>query len=448
MKKNRRTRLLELEAEVLVDALLTLAKRDDAADDLVERMIATPKANIQRFKLKLASLKRSRRFVRWGESAGFARELEAVLQDLQAGVDDPRSGAELVVAFYETDNGTLGNCDDSSGHIGDVYRFDAKDLFVSYARHCSGKEWLANLVFTLNRDDGYGVRDTLIGCAAEYLPEPIIRILIGWFQKLTDKEKDEYKKRHWFHLIESLARQIGDAQLFETTRIASWGTLSTTACVDIAKVYLESGDPRTALSWLEQISSDETYQSHERDQLLRDIYGLLGETEKQADVAWRVFRRYRCKDSLEALLSVIGDEQRASITMGEVNSILARKTLSLPDAAFLVELDCLDEAETYLFDCADQLNGDFYGSLIPLAEAMEASARNLASTIVYRALLDSILRRRQTKTYLHGVRYLKILDRLAKSVSDWRSQDDHDTYLQQLRQTHGKKFSFWSRYEK
>jgi hypothetical protein len=35
-----------------------------------------------------------------------------------------------VAAFYETDKGTLGNCDDSSGHVGDVYRFEAKELFI------------------------------------------------------------------------------------------------------------------------------------------------------------------------------------------------------------------------------------------------------------------------------------------------------------------------------
>lgn len=69
--------------------------------------------NIQRFKTKLAALKRSRRFIRWDESAGFARELQDLLQDLKIGVSDPKQGAELVAAFYEADKGTLGNRDDS-----------------------------------------------------------------------------------------------------------------------------------------------------------------------------------------------------------------------------------------------------------------------------------------------------------------------------------------------
>lgn len=416
--------------------------------EIARLTILIPMENIQRFKTKLAAIKRSRRFTRWGESADFARELQDLLQDLKIGVSDPKQGAELVATFYEADKGTLGNCDDSSGHVGDVYRFDAKELFVGYARHCPDKEWLMNLVFKLNRDDDYGVRDTLIDCATEYLPEPSIRTLISRLQETADQKKDDYGKRRWLHLIESLARQIRDAMLFEKTRIAAWGKLSTAACVDIARVYLESGDARTALSWLEKISADDTFQAHERNRLLLGIFGQLGESRKQSEVAWRIFRRHRCQDSLEVLLSVIGAEQRESVTEGEVESILDNQSLSLSDAAFLVDMGRMEETEHYLLERSEQLNGDFYGNLLPLAEAMETDARHLAATVVYRALLDSILRRGQTKTYPHGVRYLKKLDRLAKSLSDWRDQRPHDVYLQQLRQSHGRKSSFWSQYGK
>ena len=448
MNEDRKQRLVGLGAESLADALLELAGRNDAADDLVERLIATPAENIQRFKAKLASLKRSRRSVPWGESAAFANEMRAVLQDLRAGVDDPQTGSELAASFYETDRGAFESCDDSSGNIGDVYRFDAKELFVEYARLCPDKERLVNLVLKLNRHDDYGVRDTLIDAAAAYLPEPNIRAMISRLQEAADQEGDEYARRRWLILIESLARQIGDAQLFEKTRIDSWGEVSTAACVDIARVYLESGDARTALSWMEKISPDETFQADEQDRLLVTILGQIGEKRKQEEVAWRIFRRYRSKDSLEKLLSLIGGDLRESVTMSETGSILANESLSLSDAAFLVDTGCVDEAERYLLERVDQLNGDCYGSLLPLAEAMEADARHLAATVVYRALLDSILRRGQAKTYPHGVRYLNKLDRLAESVTDWRDQAPHVDYLQQVRQRHGRKFSFWSQYGK
>jgi hypothetical protein len=363
-------------------------------------------------------------------------------------VDNPRAGVELAAAFYRADGAVFDQCDDSSGNVGDVFRVDARKLFISYASRCLDKQWLSELVFDLNREDDYGVRDILIDCAGQYLPESTIRGLIERFQEAAVREPDEYEKRHFLLRVESLARQIKDAPLFEKARISAWGTLSTAACVDIGRVYLESGDAETALSWLQRVPAEETFQIHERDHLLMDIYGKTGNTQEQGEVAWRIFRRHRSADTLAGLLAIIGHDQTDSVIGNEMAEILENKSLSYTSELFLVEIGNMDAAETYLLDRADQLNGDFYDGLLPLAERMEQADRWLCASIIYRALLDSILRRARSKTYTHGARYLKRLDRLAKAISDWRRFENHDAYLANLRQRHGRKTSFWSRYEK
>ena len=63
MTEDKRKKLTQLGAETLADALLSLASRIDAADELIQRLIATPKENIRRYKQKLAGLKRRRRFI-------------------------------------------------------------------------------------------------------------------------------------------------------------------------------------------------------------------------------------------------------------------------------------------------------------------------------------------------------------------------------------------------
>jgi len=117
-------------------------------------------------------------------------------------------------------------------------------------------------------------------------------------------------------------------------------------------------------------------------------------------------------------------------------------------AIFLAEVGRLDATETYLLDHAGQLDGDFYGGLLSLAEAMDGAGRGLCASILFRTLLDSILRRAYYKAYAHGIRYLKRLDQLAMSISDWCGFENHSTYLSNLRREHGRKRSFWSRYEK
>ena len=81
---------------------------------------------------------------------------------MKAGVTDPLAGAELVAAFYTADGAVLNSCDDSDGCVGDVFRYDAKELFVDFASRCTDKENIAAILLKLNRKDDYGVRDSVV----------------------------------------------------------------------------------------------------------------------------------------------------------------------------------------------------------------------------------------------------------------------------------------------
>jgi hypothetical protein len=398
------------------------------------------------FKARLAAIKRMRGFVSWGESSAFAYELASLLAELEASISDPRTGAELVAAFYEMDDVIFNHCDDSNGRIGDVFRHDARNLFVHYASRCADKQWLGDLILRLNRNDGFGLRDSLFDCAADYLPEETMRGLIGSLWALADREANEYQKRHWLRGIESFARQLRDAPLFEQAQLAAWPTLCTAARVDIAEVYLKSGDAPTALSWLERIPASETFQADKRDRLLLAIHEQLGNRGKQEEAAWRIFRRYRCEDTLSTLLRVIGDDQRERVIDEEARGMLQSEGLSYSDTTFLISGGRMDDAEAYLLARAGQLDGYFYDCLLPLAEDMERDRRFRMASVIYRALLESILSRAQSKYYHHGVRYLKKLEALAGKVDTWLTVQPHQTYMDELRQAHRRKSSFWSRY--
>ena len=447
MTDSRKQKLVNLGAETLAEALLNLAVLSDEADDLIEQLIATPRENVQRFKKKLSSLKRRKRFIGWRESASFARELEMLLQDLKSGVSDPLTGIELVAAFYEADNTIFEMCDDSSGNIGDVFRYDAKELFVDYASRCNDKEKIADIILKVNQKDDYGIRDALIDCVGECLPEEVIRTMIATLQKWADKEKDEYGKRHHLILIESLARQIKDARLFEKTRIASGRKLSTASFIDVARVYLESGDVETAHSWLKKIPADETCRVYERDKLLEEIYHQQGDSEKLTELIYKKFRSCHSTDTLQTLLDVIGHDKRDEVVADEVEQILKTERLRESDAEFLIAIEKVDEAEEYLLERADQLDGNHYGSLLSLAEAMESENRHLVTSLIFRSLLLSILERGYTKTYPHGIRYLKKLDALSEAITDWNEFNNHEAFKEQIIEAHARKRSFWSKYE-
>jgi hypothetical protein len=258
--------------------------------------------------------------------------------------------------------------------------------------------------------------------------------------------QDENGKHHLM-LIESLARQIRDAELFEKARIASWGTLSTAALIDVAAVYLESGDVETAYSRLKEIPEGETFKAYERDKLLEEIFKREGNTEQLLELRQRHFRDRHSVDTLDALLEVVGHDKRDEIIADAAAYIHQTDKLCESDARFLIAIGEIDEAEAYILERADRLDGNFYSILLPLAEAMETEKRYLVTSLIYRSLLVSILERGYTKAYPHGIRYLKKLDQLSASVTDWKNFDHHEAFKEQLFQAHCRKRSFWTKYE-
>ncbi|MEN6521628.1 MAG: DUF6880 family protein [Armatimonadota bacterium] len=443
---NLRERLIHLRAEKLADILVELRGESDKVGDMIKRTTATPSENKKRFKAKLAGLKRARRFIDWRGASDFADELEQMLADLEAGVDDPKTGVEMVAAFFEADDPIFNRCDDSDGSVGDVFRGTACALFVHYASRCADKAWLVDKLMELYAEDEYGVRDVLLAAAHRFLPQESLRDLADRLWQRSQMERpDTYESRHWLLVLESVARQLKDAALYEKAQRAARPELSTSAQIDIAQVYLEAGDPQTALTWLERVQG-ETFRSSDRDDLLLAVYRELGDKDKAAVVAWRIFRSYRSDDTLKTLLFVIGDSERERVIADELPVILSEKELSYSDVEFLIASGRIDEAETYLLSHADEFEGDYYTRLLPLAESMEKNRRWLAASLIYRALLNSILARAVSKYYHHGVKYLKKLDSLAGKVSDWKQFENHASYKSELSQIHGRKTSFWARY--
>ncbi len=446
MKKDIYNKLCKLDSKILTEALFQLAEHNKTAQDVVDRLVATEAENIKRFKSKITGLKRRSRFIDWRESSSFANDLSMILQNLKAGISDPCIGAELVLLFFKTDDNIMHLCDDSNGSIGDIYRYEASDLFKYYAQACQNKEKLAKALFELNKEDDFGLRDNLFENSTHFLPEPQLRTMIDGYWSLMEKETEDYKKRHWGLLIELLAKELKDALLFEKAHLYAWPDLTAAVCKDIAAICLDSGQPDKALEWFNRIDDSKTYMSAERNTLLLAIHGQLGNTQQQEQVAWDIFHNYRSYETLNDLLSIIGKEKREQVIAKEAELLLKENELSTSHARFLIDIGCIDLAESYIFERREQLNGELYYALPDLANIMEKNEKHLTATIILRSLLDSIFERAKSKTYPHGIRYLKTLDKLAKKINDWRDISTHTDYFNEIRKNNSRKFSFWSKY--
>ena len=446
MKKTRNEKLASLGAEALAEALLELAEWSERAERVVTRLTTEPKDKIKRFKSKIAGLKRSKKFIPRRESRRIAAELEELLVLLQSAMQEPHTAAELTLLFFETDQGTLGRCDDSDGIIGDIYRHTAPELFREWAACSKDKTHLASKIFNLVKEDEIGVRDSLLERSTDWLSAPEIRNLIHQLQEHAQTLESPYETLRISLCMATLARQIKDAPLFEQIKRSSSKELSTANHLDIAQVYYEAGDAEIARDWLEKVHEHDSFQKLERARLLIAIYGDLGQAEKQKEHAWWVFRRTRDMTDFEAVIQMTDEKKQGAALSDELGIIMSRDQLSYEDLSFLIKLGNLGDVQRYLIPRSEQLDGYVDWVLAPLAKQMDQASYPLSATLLYRALLDSILTRAQTKTYAMGVRYLNRLDDLTTKIPDWQAIKNHKVYTESLQKKHGRKKSFWARY--
>ena len=442
--------LVALGAERLAEALLELADRSDDASRMVTRLTATPAEKTRSFKSRLAGLRRLK-FKPSRKASEFAARLEDILSLLDADSLAPKAGVELVGSFYKTDKYVFESVDDSRGYVGDVFRIDAVDRLAEFAKRCDDHEWLVSLLFDLLVDDPYDVRFHILDHAAEYLPAEALRTLADRFwdaASASGDAQDEYNRErdHWLSLVQKAATQLNDPELFEKARRLYDPDLGVAACLDIAQAYASAGKPEVALEWLNRVDPDASFMSYEREQLLMEVLKDLGRGDELEKLVRYRFQQSRNESSLSDLLEVVGEDQREDIVSGATAEILQADVFSRNDAKFLAECGRGDAAAVYIVRHHQALDGEFWSPLLKLAERMNADGHVLAATVLYRALVDSVLDHASSRAYGHAARHLRILDKLAEDVKDWSGVTPHAEYQASLRTQHKLKSTFWSRY--
>lgn len=444
MVNDRKEKLRKLGAEVLAEALLELASRDGMAEALLKRLLAPAGSAKSRIEGQLKSLYRGDRYYDWRSVDVLASKLHMILSDISSSIQDPELGVDLVLRFYEADAAVFGRCDDSDGDIGDIYRIEAPELFQRYAKGLTDKEGLLARLRILIASDEYGVRDNLLNYAHEWLTEPEMRSFAEDNLACALADSDPHRRFHWSSMAETMASFLNDGALFEHIRCATSETLGAAARADMAEVHLAGGDHARALEMLDQVAADDLFQLGRRDQLRLKIYQQTGRKADAETVAWGIFNRCPDMAGLDRLLEVIGPSRREEVIAREVERIQASSAFSLIDADFLFQTDNAARCAQYVEQHAGQIDGRDYSYLPGLARALKSQGHLLAATIIFRALLVSLLERGAAKAYRHGGVYLRQLAKLAPLIVDWKALEKHEAFYQHLQAKHGRKRSFWA----
>jgi len=104
----------------------------------------------------------------------------------------------------------------------------------------------------------------------------------------------------------------------------------------------------------------------------------------------------------------------------------------------------VEAAEDRLLAEPGRIDGNHYGSLVPLAKALRAHECPRGETVVYRALLKGILDRAYARAYGHAARYWSRLREIADSGVGLLPLPSHEDFEAEIRARHARKVAFWA----
>jgi hypothetical protein len=293
-----RDKLARLEPSALADALVRLACEDRAARERVETLAlrAEPAAFADSLARRMKRFRSGRAFIDYAASAGFAREIGAWLDDVEASLvpGDPERACKLLEAFIRSDAHILDRVDDSDGAIGDAFR-RACGLWLRAAAALPASPARVDRVRSLHAENAYGTRDALLDGAATLLSERELRQLARIYEDEALAEDREGKSERAFVAtvcIGQLATALGDAALYEHSVTMRSPRPNRLQANDIAEQYLRFGPVARAVEWLTAEDDDERSEpSARRLDLLAQPYEKLGDRSALLGVRRRLSER-------------------------------------------------------------------------------------------------------------------------------------------------------------
>jgi hypothetical protein len=440
-------RLAKVEPAKLARLLAELASQDPTVLEQVQFLLAAGNAaaSAKTLRSTLRAWTRSQRFIPYQEAFGFGDRLEGWLDRVEEELlnQEPALALDLLEAFLQSDHRILGRADDSAGCLGTAYR-RACPLFARAAAGVASPADLAGRVTRLVEKDDYGVRHGLLEHVPQFLGREAIGRLVARWRKQAAPGAGSRRDRAPLLRIQAVAASTGDAPLYAEAALEGRSADEQPLIgLQVAQQFVLAGRPAEALAYVPAEANVPSHWFDEYAETLGRVYEALGRAEELRELRQRHFLQRPDPERLERYLGGLAAEARPAAKERMRQAVLSGGYDPTQKAAFFAELgDGATAAQVILAD-PTAFGRAAYPALRPLARRLEAS-QPLAASIVYRALVDSILERAQPKAYPHAARYLRRLGQLAAKIRAWSPVAPHDSYLQALRARHGRKRAFWA----
>ena len=471
-KTLNKANLADLGADRLADLLIEVSQ---GSADIKRRLRLELSHNLgvtelaHEVRKRLASLRKSKSFVSWRKRKALVKDLDTqvVMIVNKIAPDDPITAFDLLWQFIELAPSLYERADDRRGDIGEVFR-SAIVHFADIAP-CTDvdAETLADRVWRIVSDNGYGEWDGIISILAPTLGEAGLSYLKAHVERFADTplfepeveheailflrelrgEADhsaERKQRFVQQCLQEIATASGDTDAY-IGQYSSEDLRNKVVAAEVAMLLLKDSKAKDALVLLSNVADDGgSFGQEQWDDAYISTLTVLGRHSAQAH-RWLCFENRLSIDHLHAFLKGLPDFEDV-----EAEDRARAYALTYPDVLralhFCLKWSDLSTAAQLVKTRTDELDGDHYELLTTAADAIR-ERDPLAATLLWRAMIDFVLIEGRASLYGHAACHLNDCDAVAPEVDTFDAFPSHDRYVDELRVRHERKSSFWAKFD-
>ncbi|WP_406648746.1 hypothetical protein QEZ52_06510 [Aliisedimentitalea scapharcae] len=417
---------------------------------------------------RLVSIRKSTSRISWRKRKALIKDLETQVAMIveKIGPEDPSAAFDLLWHFLEIAPSVHERVDDSRGEVGDVFRAAIQQFADLAPRALLDPDALADRVWTVVQDNGYGEWDGIIPLMAPVLGSSGLARLKAHVEAYASSAEDDGAEDHaaiqflrqlrggtsyvadrkarfvkW--CLQEIATVAGDTDAyiaqFSEAELERKGVAA-----EVAVLLVAQGKASDALQVLLNADQEGRTQEHDAwDEAYIECLMALGRDEDAQEHRWSCFGASLNQKHLRAYLRRLPDFDDVEAEEQAKQIVLAFHSFSAALDFFLKWPDLLSAAQL-VDQRADEINGDHYALMAPAAESLRAR-HPLAAVLLWRAMITYALELGRASRYGHAVDHLQDCTALDGEIEDYGRFPTHADFLQGLRDRHAHKSSFWSK---
>jgi hypothetical protein len=255
------------------------------------------------------------------------------------------------------------------------------------------------------------------------------------------KDQHAYDRQRYSHTLCEIADVLDDVDAYIDA--VAIDQKQTSLALEVVERLLKHLRAKEALTWLEKVPEYRKESNRTYTVLLAKALQQDGQVAKAQTIRWNAF-----ESTMNEMFYVdyVDHAPKADLAKAREKAVSAAMECKQAFQAmlFLVWAHEYDALKKLVLLHRTKLKTEYRKELHKVAEFLVEGGENEVAALIYRALLQQTLGASTSSHYKHAAKELEQAELCARRFrEDQKILISHDDFMKEIKQKHGKKYSFW-----